>query len=503
MNNHSNDLNKRSKKVNNIQNDANYSSETNKNSEKVNNIHKDDSNQIENNDKNIHSRTARNEKATKRMKKASKKKKKEEKIFNRTLKSNHWTNKAIRAAVILACLSLVVGAGSVIKKEVERYNNTSQWKKLQRVQMSDMEPFMLSLNDKDYLTANEIIELRAKIWNQQNQSFNPSANQSEIDQFNSLYDSFEIKNESLNQFKEKVVDTYWPIKLKQNQLVDGTEIKSDSFIDVIQYLNQSSEKLSVDAQDAQQDSFIKQTEEMNKKLASDLNNIQNFHQNMNSLLQNPGEKDLMLSPDATESSVEETFAVLDTLNYQWPELRKMNELKDQLKEFASINESKQSLMQTYQYDLQLQKAFKEYLQKYKEDIQYLNANKVELKDFVGMSKSDVEKWGSKNGIFVQFDEHYSQGKKEDEVIHQSILPKDYKYILKGSTIVFVINIDNSSTMKSTEEIITSTSSSKETTTTTSSSQTQQSSDQTEFSRVEEDTEPSTSYTFSSSESNRR
>lgn len=477
-------MNNQPEKMNNIQKD-------------MNNIQQNDSNQTKNNEENIHSRSTRDEKATKRMKKASKKKKKEEKIFNRTLKSNHWTNKALRSVIIITCLSLVAGVGYVIKHEVERYNNTSQWKKLQRVQMSDMEPFMLSLNDKDYVTANEIIELKTKIWNQQTQSFNQNVSQKEIDTFNQLYDSFEIKNDSLNQFKSKVINQYWPLKVTQSTLIKNNTIQTDSFIDVAKYLNQSSKELSVDVQDASADSFVKQTEELNQKLFDDLNKIQNFHQNLLSLIEKPDEPQKRLKSDVNPNDIEVVFEALNDLNYDWPELNQLSEVKSKALDYSEVNEKKRVSMETYQNDVQLEKAFKEYLNKYKKDIDTLNKNKVEVKDFVGMTRKDVENWASKNGIIAQFDEQLSSSKKENEIIHQSILPKEYKYILKGSSIVFVVNIDNSSTMESVEETIIS-SEKKETSSSSSSD------NKTEFNKVEEETiGTSSSYEFSSSSSNRR
>lgn len=372
------------------------------------------------------------EKLIKKTKKDDKKKKKFKK---RAINESKIYKYFIRWLIYITIIGLIVGIFVLSKHQIERYNATSKWKKLQRVEMAKMEPFMLSLNDDDYQVANILIEVKDKIWDEKKQNFLQDISDSNIQLFKTNYSKLPIKNNSLNEFNSRVIDNYWPIYTQKKLVASDNVINKEmTFNDIANYLNESSSKLNSFYQDSIDGSFLFDLNEFNQLISKDLVTISNFTNQFINLITIEG-NDFYINDNVKQKDVNSCYDVLNNLNFEWTQLNELKSKKETIIAFVKSNEAKITDYANYENNESIKNAFNTYLTNYKSSINEIESSKVELKNLVGLTVDEAIEWCQQNQINYTFRYTETNNKDQKNVItSQSVDNEKYKFILKNSTI---------------------------------------------------------------------
>ena len=361
-------------------------------------------------------------------------------VQTRAIHSKRWYYRLARVIFTLTILALIYLGCNTASKMMRKYKSTSKWVVTQRVKMSEMRPFMLTLNDHDYALANKMMQAKLRIWD--GNDFLKSAKQSDIDEFNELFKSLKVTDESLTSFKQTVIDTYWPIKQDMSRLITSNGSINGTMTDVAKQI-ESTAKLSGAYQTASDNSFVANTINSSSKLVSDFNNLTAFLNSFKSLTNND-----MLITDATSADITTSFNYLSSMNYTWPAVSKIQNKLASINTLAKSQDDKRDKYAKYLASKEAETAFNEYAVRYKSSIDFINANKVTLIKLKDSKLVDIEKWAKSNDVYLVKNYVSGQVYNDDTVVNSSIDSSKYSYVLKRSIITLDVVRKTSQTSSS-------------------------------------------------------
>lgn len=331
-----------------------------------------------------------------------------------------------------ALLATILGIGVISYNMVDSYKQESVWKKKDSAPLASLEPYMLYLEDGDFDKLRAFDDAVAEVYNEKTHEFEGSATDEKIKNLQSTHDSF---SEGLkNRTKEKLerVKKLWDIKTGYESIInaDGSVKIQATPKEIQKYIEANWSNLINHLDATNSKGYYKDIYDKIISVANDTEKLKPTVDYFQSKLKIT-DKGIELPADTDSSYLQDwKYYQGQTVN-EWEIITKvMNPYIEEANGILKDHDQAISTFDRVNRAESSKKNFEKWIQEYRD----LSKLVIDLPDFVGEDRSDVESWLKENpGVKVQFYYDYSL-ETRDKVIDQNPSPGVLNKIFNNGTI---------------------------------------------------------------------
>lgn len=337
----------------------------------------------------------------------------------------YWTS------IIIALSTL----GLSISQMYHYYKAKKEWKKISETPLASLDPYMLYLKPEEKESLEKYMKLYTNIWDDSKKEFTKDSNSDNLNQLKEIYESLPDALKVHLKDKHTQISTLWEIKTeyesffyKDSILANITPSKIQNFIE--NYWGKLTSYL-----DNNQSEYFEGIYNKFMSLSDDTDNISILIEIFNSIY-DVTDKGFEVKPDLGSEALINWGTYRNKIKNNW--MFVSNKLDPLIKNAEDKLKKHDSHLSKYNEVKKAQEE-KNLFIKFTNEYNSMKNNLVELPDFKGKTKDEVEDWGKTNNIKINISEIWSDSDdNKDKIINQS--PKSpYTKIIKNSTLNIEIN----------------------------------------------------------------
>lgn len=339
-----------------------------------------------------------------------------------------WVCKLSIAGIVLVIC--VIGLNLI-----HEYHDSAHWTRITGPKTADIPTDILYASANEKADKLKYLKYQGLMWDADKHQLKKSASASNYDQLQKAYSKLKNKDDvqtTYDQIKEA-----WSFHQDYNDLLTskGSVKMSTTPEEVSQLINDHFPQITPYLVDSTQFQFANDEQKKMNKLASD-------QAVMNTIVGNFAKQFKASGKRTLKSQIYATTSAKKTFNQESKKLQMKWQLQ---KQFARIYNASGSLLEkhdvlmdalsAYQEDQSQMNSFNRFLSLWNKEQDKLNNQTVDLPDFTGKSKSDVDSWADKNNITVRYRYQSSSSVSNNTVLSQMPNASQYDKIIKGSTMI--------------------------------------------------------------------
>lgn len=341
---------------------------------------------------------------------------------------NFFNNK--KNLLYVTIISLLIFIIAVSYKLYTNYRNSEIWEHSNEIPIAELDPELIYLDSDSQQKVKEYMYLENQIWDVKTGNFKSNKN------FDKLMGYFETAYDSLSDLKhyaknyDKIMRLY-PIKQSYDRLVNDNKINYD-VSEIKNLLSDNNWKIiNEELSSNEPNQFAKDLYNNLLKIGKDsaiiseiLNKFQDVYQINN--------KEITVKENKTFSDLSGIKELESKLTFNWEKITNpIQEVINKSSDALSDNQKRKDEIDNLEKQLENYKNMQQVLEKLK--------NSIDLRNFVGKSLEDFEKWTSQNNIKTEIvREDVMDESQNNQILNQYPNKTDYDRILKNSKIkVFV------------------------------------------------------------------
>lgn len=339
-----------------------------------------------------------------------------------------WVCKLSIAGIVLVIC--VIGLNLI-----HEYHDSAHWTRITGPKTADIPTDILYASANEKADKLKYLKYQGLMWDADKHQLKKSASASNYDQLQKAYGKLKNKDDvqtTYDQIKEA-----WSFHQDYNDLLTskGSVKMSTTPEEVSQLINDHFPQITPYLVDSTQFQFANDEQAKMNKLASD-------QAVMNAIVSNFAKQFKASGKRTLKSQIYATTSAKKTFNQESKKLQMKWQLQ---KQFARIYNASGSLLEkhdvlmdalsAYQEDQSQMNSFNRFLSLWNKEQDKLNNQTVDLPDFTGKSKSDVDSWADKNNITVRYRYQSSSSVSNNTVLSQMPSASQYDKIIKGSSMI--------------------------------------------------------------------
>lgn len=352
-----------------------------------------------------------------------------------------WVCKLSIAGIVLVIC--VIGLNLI-----HEYHDSAHWTRITGPKTADIPTDILYASANEKADKLKYLKYQGLMWDADKHQLKKSASASNYDQLQKAYGKLKNKDDvqtTYDQIKEA-----WSFHQDYNDLLTskGSVKMSTTPEEVSQLINDHFPQITPYLVDSTQFQFANDEQAKMNKLASD-------QAVMNAIVSNFAKQFKASGKRTLKSQIYATTSAKKTFNQESKKLQMKWQLQ---KQFARIYNASGSLLEkhdvlmdalsAYQEDQSQMNSFNRFLSLWNKEQDKLNNQTVDLPDFTGKSKSDVDSWADKNNITVRYRYQSSSSVSDNTVLSQMPSASQYNKIIKGSSMIVYLARNSGNTSSS-------------------------------------------------------
>lgn len=352
-----------------------------------------------------------------------------------------WVCKLSIAGIVLVIC--VIGLNLI-----HEYHDSAHWTRITGPKTADIPTDILYASANEKADKLKYLKYQGLMWDADKHQLKKSASASNYDQLQKAYGKLKNKDDvqtTYDQIKEA-----WSFHQDYNDLLTskGSVKMSTTPEEVSQLINDHFPQITPYLVDSTQFQFANDEQAKMNKLASD-------QAVMNTIVSNFAKQFKVSGKRTLKSQIYATTGAKKTFNQESKKLQMKWQLQ---KQFAQIYNASGSLLEkhdvlmdalsAYQEDQSQMNSFNRFLSLWNKEQDKLNNQTVDLPDFTGKSKSDVDSWADKNNITVRYRYQSSSSVSNNTVLSQMPSASQYDKIIKGSSMIVYLARNSGNTSSS-------------------------------------------------------
>lgn len=352
-----------------------------------------------------------------------------------------WVCKLSIAGIVLVIC--VIGLNLI-----HEYHDSAHWTRITGPKTADIPTDILYASANEKADKLKYLKYQGLMWDADKHQLKKSASASNYDQLQKAYGKLKNKDDvqtTYDQIKEA-----WSFHQDYNDLLTskGSVKMSTTPEEVSQLINDHFPQITPYLVDSTQFQFANDEQAKMNKLASD-------QAAMNAIVSNFAKQFKASGKRTLKSQIYATTSAKKTFNQESKKLQMKWQLQ---KQFARIYNASGSLLEkhdvlmdalsAYQEDQSQMNSFNRFLSLWNKEQDKLNNQTVDLPDFTGKSKSDVDSWADKNNITVRYRYQSSSSVSDNTVLSQMPSASQYNKIIKGSSMIVYLARNSGNTSSS-------------------------------------------------------
>lgn len=352
-----------------------------------------------------------------------------------------WVCKLSIAGIVLVIC--VIGLNLI-----HEYHDSAHWTRITGPKTADIPTDILYASANEKADKLKYLKYQGLMWDADKHQLKKSASASNYDQLQKAYSKLKNKDDvqtTYDQIKEA-----WSFHQDYNDLLTskGSVKMSTTPEEVSQLINDHFPQITPYLVDSTQFQFANDEQAKMNKLASD-------QAVMNAIVSNFAKQFKASGKRTLKSQIYATTSAKKTFNQESKKLQMKWQLQ---KQFARIYNASGSLLEkhdvlmdalsAYQEDQSQMNSFNRFLSLWNKEQDKLNNQTVDLPDFTGKSKNDVDSWADKNNITVRYRYQSSSSVSDNTVLSQMPSASQYNKIIKGSSMIVYLARNSGNTSSS-------------------------------------------------------
>lgn len=334
-------------------------------------------------------------------------------------------------SIIIALSALTFSASQMY----HYYKAKREWKKISETPLASLEPYMLYLKPEEKEALENYITLYSTIWDSSKNEFTKDGTSDNFKKLEAIYDSLPDALKTHLKDKNTQISTLWGIKAEYESFFYKDEILANITPSKIQsFIDNHWGKLTSYLDDNKSDYFESIYDKF-MSLSDDTDNISILIEIFNSVYDTT-DKGFEVKPDLETEALSNWNTYRNKIKNNW--MFVSNKLDPLIKNAENVLKKHDSHLIKYN-DVKKAQEAQAIFTKFKDEYELMKNNLVELPDFSGKSREEVEAWGAANNIRINTSEVWTDSDdNKDKVVNQS--PKSpYTKIIKNSVLNIEIN----------------------------------------------------------------
>ena len=361
-------------------------------------------------------------------------------IFDRSPTGSmiRWVLHLLIAGVTLVIITIMVGL-------IHAYHDSAHWTRITGPKTADIPTDILYASANEKADKLKYLKYQGLMWDRDKHVLKPTASAENYRQLEDAYNKLKRKDdvaETNNQIKEA-----WSFHQDYQELFSTkNHIKmSTTPAEISQLIDDHFPKITPYVVDGTQYQFANDAQQKMNNLASDQAVMNQIVANFSKQYKASGDHTLKSKIYATSAAKKKFKKLSGKLHYQWALQKQFNQIYTASGSLLQKHDSLMSALLAYKEDQSQMNSFNKFLSFWNSEQDKLDNQAVDLPDFTGKSKSDVDHWASENNITVKYKYESSSSQPNNSVLSQMPSASQYDKIIKGSTMTVYLarNTDSS------------------------------------------------------------
>lgn len=362
-------------------------------------------------------------------------------IFDRSPTGSmiRWVLHLLIAGVALVIVTIVFGL-------VHEYHDSAHWTRITGPKTADIPTDILYASADEKADKLKYLKYQGLMWDRDKHTLKPTASTENYRQLEKAYDKLKRKNDvssTNDQIKEA-----WSFHEDYNDLFSkkNTVKMSTTPEEISQLIDDHFPKITPYVVDGTQYQFANDEQAKMNKLADDQATMNQIVTSFAKQYKASGKHTLKSRIYATSAAKKKFKQLSGKLHYHWLLQKQFNRIYNASGSLLQKHDSMMDALLAYKEDQSQMNSFNKFLSFWNSEQDKLDNQTVDLPDFTGKSKSDVDRWADKNNITVKYRYESSSSQPNNSVLSQMPSASQYDKIIKGSTMTVYLarNTDGSS-----------------------------------------------------------
>lgn len=349
-------------------------------------------------------------------------------IFDRSPTGSmiRWVLHLLIAGVTLVIITIMVGL-------IHTYHDSAHWTRITGPKTADIPTDILYASADEKADKLKYLKYQGLMWDRDRHVLKSTASAENYRQLEKAYDKLKRKDdvsETNNQIKEawSFHQDYQALFSKKDHVKMSTTPE-----EISQLINDHFPKITPYVVDGTQYQFANDAQTKMNNLASDQAVMNQIVANFSKQYTASGTHTLKSRIYATSAAEKKFKALSGRLHYHWALQQRFSQVYSASGSLLQKHDSMMSALLAYREDQSQMNSFNKFLSFWNSEKDKLDNQTVDLPDFTGKSKSDVDHWASENNITVKYKYESSSSQPNNSVLSQMPSASQYDKIIKGST----------------------------------------------------------------------
>ena len=349
-------------------------------------------------------------------------------IFDRSPTGSmiRWVLHLLIAGVALVIVTIVFGL-------VHEYHDSAHWTRITGPKTADIPTDILYASADEKADKLKYLKYQGLMWDRDKHTLKPTASTENYRQLEKAYDKLKRKDD-VSQTNDQIKEA-WSFHEDYNDLFSkkNTVKMSTTPEEISQLIDDHFPKITPYVVDGTQYQFANDEQAKMNKLADDQATMNQIVISFAKQYKASGKHTLKSRIYATSAAKKKFKQLSGKLHYHWLLQKQLNRIYNASGSLLQKHDSMMDALLAYKEDQSQMNSFNKFLSFWNSEQDKLDNQTVDLPDFTGKSKSDVDHWASENNITVKYKYESSSSQSNNSVLSQMPSASQYDKIIKGST----------------------------------------------------------------------
>lgn len=349
-------------------------------------------------------------------------------IFDRSPTGSmiRWVLHLLIAGVALVIVTIVFGL-------VHEYHDSAHWTRITGPKTADIPTDILYASADEKADKLKYLKYQGLMWDRDKHTLKPTASAENYRQLEKAYDKLKRKDD-VSQTNDQIKEA-WSFHEDYNDLFSkkNTVKMSTTPEEISQLIDDHFPKITPYVVDGTQYQFANDEQSKMNKLADDQATMNQIVTSFAKQYKASGKHTLKSRIYATSAAKKKFKQLSGKLHYHWLLQKQLNRIYNASGSLLQKHDSMMDALLAYKEDQSQMNSFNKFLSFWNSEQDKLDNQTVDLPDFTGKSKSDVDHWASENNITVKYKYESSSSQPNNSVLSQMPSASQYDKIIKGST----------------------------------------------------------------------
>lgn len=337
-----------------------------------------------------------------------------------------WVLHLLIAGVALVIVTIVFGL-------VHEYHDSAHWTRITGPKTADIPTDILYASADEKADKLKYLKYQGLMWDRDKHTLKPTASAENYRQLEKAYDKLKRKDD-VSQTNDQIKEA-WSFHEDYNDLFSkkNTVKMSTTPEEISQLIDDHFPKITPYVVDGTQYQFANDEQSKMNKLADDQATMNQIVTSFAKQYKASGKHTLKSRIYATSAAKKKFKQLSGKLHYHWLLQKQLNRIYNASGSLLQKHDSMMDALLAYKEDQSQMNSFNKFLSFWNSEQDKLDNQTVDLPDFTGKSKSDVDHWASENNITVKYKYESSSSQPNNSVLSQMPSASQYDKIIKGST----------------------------------------------------------------------